>query len=282
MNARAARPGFPSGTTVTYPDGHCGFVRHSPGTEPPVLLLHGWSANADLNYAPVYPTLADHALIAPDLRGHSDGPRGRFSLEQAADDAAHLIETFASGPAIVVGYSMGGAVTQHLVHRHPHLVAGTVYAATAARFVTHRTRPLFAAANVARQATPRVPSRLVNIALSTVLGPAKRLPDTWTWAAEDLARHDWVTILHAAAHLARHDGHRLITPAGPPACTVLTTRDTTVPPARQRELATLAGAYVIQVDVGHTAPATHPEPIAEGVAAAVAMVASTINWAKAA
>jgi len=55
----------------------CGevFIRDSGGTppDPAVLLLHGWTASADLNF-PVYARLAEsYRVIALDLRGHGCG-----------------------------------------------------------------------------------------------------------------------------------------------------------------------------------------------------------------
>ncbi len=68
--------------------------RRRPSRRPPVLLLHGWTVSADLNFFAVYDELAArHRVIALDHRGHGRGmrPRTPFSLEDCADDAAALL-----------------------------------------------------------------------------------------------------------------------------------------------------------------------------------------------
>jgi pimeloyl-ACP methyl ester carboxylesterase len=105
-----------------------------------VVLLHGWAASADLNFAALYRDLAARwHVVAPDQRGHGRPARtaaGPFSLEACADDAAALIQRTSSAPALVLGYSMGGPVGLLLARRHPDAVAGLVLVATAACF-TH-------------------------------------------------------------------------------------------------------------------------------------------------
>ncbi|MDQ6798913.1 MAG: alpha/beta fold hydrolase, partial [Actinomycetota bacterium] len=117
------------------------FVRETdgPGNSLPVLLLHGWTASADTTWFGVYEPLAErHRVVAMDLRGHGRGIRAEepFSLEACADDAAGLLQLLSTGPAIVVGYSLGGAVALLMSQRHPDLVAGLVLAATALEWRT--------------------------------------------------------------------------------------------------------------------------------------------------
>ena len=114
----------------------CGSCPGPPGA-PTILLLHGWTASADLNWFACYAPLARHyRVLAIDHRGHGRGirTRARFRLADCADDAAALIDQLGTGPVIAVGYSMGGPIAQLLWHRHRDKVAGLVLCATTDRF----------------------------------------------------------------------------------------------------------------------------------------------------
>ena len=54
-----------------------------------------------------------------------------FRLSDCAADAAAVLRELGIGPAIVVGYSMGGAIAQLVARDHPDVVAGLVLSGTA-------------------------------------------------------------------------------------------------------------------------------------------------------
>jgi len=99
-----------------------------PAGAPPLLLLHGtrrtrtmWQLQLD--------GLADaFRVIAADLPGHGALADVPFSLADASDFVAAVIEEIAGGRAIVVGSSMGGYVAMDLAARRPERVAGLVLA----------------------------------------------------------------------------------------------------------------------------------------------------------
>lgn len=77
--------------------------RHADPSAPTLLLLHGWTASADLQFFTAYEELAaDFSFVAIDHRGHGRGMRSaaKFQLEDAADDAAALIEHLGVGPVL--------------------------------------------------------------------------------------------------------------------------------------------------------------------------------------
>ena len=128
-------PPLPSGRIEHVPGRGEMLVREIPGEpgQPTILLLHGWTLSADLNWFTVYDAMARQGrLLAIDQRGHGRGLRSEepFSLEAAADDAAALLEHLDAAPAIVVGYSMGGSVGMVQRRRHPATVRGLVLQAT--------------------------------------------------------------------------------------------------------------------------------------------------------
>ena len=120
------------------------FLRDSGGSGPPVMLLHGWTASADLNWWACYRDLQDagYRVLAIDHRGHGRGLRTyeRFSIADCASDAAAAIEALGCAPAVVVGYSMGGAIGQVLASNHPGVVSSLVLSATAQHWRDRRLR----------------------------------------------------------------------------------------------------------------------------------------------
>ena len=99
-----------------------------------LMLIHGVTFTAELNWAKVLAPLARHfRVVAADLRGHGDGirARSRFRLEDCADDIAALAGSLGTGRFVAVGYSMGGMIAQLLYKRHPSLVSGLVLCSTA-------------------------------------------------------------------------------------------------------------------------------------------------------
>src|SRR5436305_9248405 len=98
-----------------------GSRRSSAGAELPgrgrtVMLLHGWMASADLNWSVLYSDLvrAGYRVLAIDHRGHGRGlrPLAPFRLRDCAADAAAVLRQLEVTPALIVGYSMGGAIAQ--------------------------------------------------------------------------------------------------------------------------------------------------------------------------
>jgi pimeloyl-ACP methyl ester carboxylesterase len=89
------------------------------GSEPPVVLHHGFVANASANWeAPgVVGALvgAGRSVLAPDARGHgeSDKPHDAASYgeQRMARDLGGLLEATGVGEIDLVGYSMGAVVS---------------------------------------------------------------------------------------------------------------------------------------------------------------------------
>jgi pimeloyl-ACP methyl ester carboxylesterase len=95
------------------------------GAGAPVVLLHGFAVNADLNWRLLGITAAlvrGFRVIALDLRGHglSDKPHdpGRYGMEML-EDIPRLLDHLGIERAHVVGYSLGGIITLKLAATHP-------------------------------------------------------------------------------------------------------------------------------------------------------------------
>jgi len=86
---------------------------------PPVVLHHGFVADADANW--VAPGVVDallaagHRVIAPDARGHGSSEKphdpARYGEQRMARDLAVLIDTVGAPEVDLVGYSMGAIVS---------------------------------------------------------------------------------------------------------------------------------------------------------------------------
>lgn len=255
-------------------------VRQLRGPEgaPTALLLHGWTATADLNWSASYATLSRHCnVIAMDQRGHGRGVRGAFSLEACADDAAALIGVLGSGPVIVVGYSMGGPVATLLWRRHPELVAGMVLCATASCFAVTSLEhlALSALAAFARPAggVPRSAlraARALATGVRTWTGPGLRRA-----ALDVIGRHDPTAILQAARALVGYRADSWLGTIEVPAAVVMTTADHLVPPGRQLRLARgIPGCSLFAVDGDHGICSIRPERFVPALVAALTDVGS--------
>jgi pimeloyl-ACP methyl ester carboxylesterase len=225
----------PPGRHISLPDGLKTFVRMGGSPTGVPTLAPRPRATSALNFAACFPALERVGpVISPDHRGHGRGPRigRRFRLEQCADDAAAVLRSLDSRPAIVVGYSMGGPIAQLLAKRHPDLVAGLVLSATARDFRgAPADRLHFAAVGTIAPTADLVPP--VRVLPTPVFpGPLRRL----SWAISDLRRHESPAII-AAASLGRHTSRDWIRDLDVPAAVIVHTDDDVVPTRRQRKLA---------------------------------------------
>lgn len=255
----------PRGMRVALPERGELFVRalRGPRRAPTVVLLHGWVASGGLNWFQAFEPLSRHfRVLAPDLRGHGRGPRSLqpFRLRDCADDVAALLETLRTGPAIVVGYSMGGAVAKLLWKFHRERVAGLVLAATcgrpvrselAGRWMEGLMETAVVGGRLADWSTwlPRAFARGV-----LERTPPSRAGDLSQWARSEMSRHDWRHLLEAGAELGRFDATRWLRGIDVPTSVVVTQRDAAIPAQLQHAMAQLIpNATVHTLDAGHLA-----------------------------
>lgn len=94
----------------------------------PFLLLHGIGMGRS-----VYIDFVSHLdgrVVALDLPGFGEAPEPvrTLTMERHADLIATWMRASGTGPAVVIGHSMGSQIAAELAARHPDLVAGLVLA----------------------------------------------------------------------------------------------------------------------------------------------------------
>lgn len=277
-----------------------------PPGAPAIVLLHGWMATAALNWYGSLEYLGrSFRVIAPDLRGHGRLGRGAppFSVEGCADDIASIEEELGVASALVVGYSMGGAIAQVFAQRHRQRAEGIVLCATAASFARRvKLRPAVRVAGragaavvrkwpdagqrflarridrhdqAALQRSARGRRRgsehgLAGRAADEGAAPAPRQahPD---WALKERSQADLAVFIEAGVALNAYDSSSWLPGLDIPAAVLVTRRDRTVAPWRQEAMAALLpGSRRYEVDAGHDAVVSSPGSFLPALRAACA------------
>ena len=109
------------------------FERSLPNENGPILYIGG--TGGDLRNKPNQldsPLTDSFEVISYDQRGlgQTSNPSGSYTMQQYADDAAHLMEGLNLTSIPVIGVSFGGMVAQELVKRHPDKVSKLVLMCT--------------------------------------------------------------------------------------------------------------------------------------------------------
>jgi pimeloyl-ACP methyl ester carboxylesterase len=264
MSDRLPAPELPPGREIRLPGRGTTFIRDMPGPPgaPTLLLLHGFFANADLNWFLTYPQLRGrYRVIAMDIRGHGRGIRSRDRLDLAdcADDAAAVIEALGIDRVTAVGYSMGGAIAQLLWKRHRHLVEGLVFCATAPCFNdSPRMKAAFRIVDGLVAAARCVPGSLVRrLARLKPAQPDADRTNILHWGLAELAQSDPRMLFEAMRAIGRFSSREWIGTVDVPTSIVVTRLDGLVTPDRQLEFAAaISNTTVHHVEADHTACAS--------------------------
>ncbi len=129
---------FPAEGRMVPVNGHdVHVIERGAASAPPVLMIHGASANAREFTSTLAPRLEmDLRVLMADRPGHGYSTRfdGAETLAAQARQMAGVLEQTAPGQkAVIVGHSFGGAVALRLALDRPDLVSGLVLLAP----VTH-------------------------------------------------------------------------------------------------------------------------------------------------
>ncbi len=126
VDAKVAQAVPPSGRFVDVAGGRIHFVEKGEG--PPIVMIHGLSGTLqNFTYALVKPLAQDHRVIALDRPGCGWSERDSDEHARLPEQARMIAEMLAADnvpPAVIVGHSLGGAVSLMLAQNHPERVAG--------------------------------------------------------------------------------------------------------------------------------------------------------------
>ena len=239
------------------------YLDPNPAGNPAILLLHGLGADAT-SWTLQLPALigAGFRPIATDTPGFGQSPydgRG-WSICRMAAEMASLLEELKTGPAHVVGLSMGGTIAQQFALNYPHLTRRLVLVSTFAilrpdslsgwmyfvqRFILVNTLGLPAQARV-------VAKRIF---------PGPRYQQLREMLVETISGADPRAYRKAMASLGLFNSVKRLAEIQVPTLVVTGAEDTTVTPARQRLLVDgiPAARQVIVPDAGHAVPVDQAE-----------------------
>lgn len=282
-----ALPDLPPGRHVDLPGRGTTFVRElaapqSRSDRLPVVLLHGWTLTADLNFHGVYDLLArEHPIVAVDTRSHGRGLRGgRFTYDDVADDLAVLLDQLGIDRAILAGFSLGGVTSMHTALRHPDRVAGIVPQACALSYAALRRDR---AAHRTLRALEPVVDRLTTVEISrrywhdTVRRHAHVQP-YWHWLTAELATtgaREMVEVIDAVFALDLRD--RAAELQGLPSAFLALGRDRVCRPALQREAAAAIGAHLVEIPADHNIALSRPDQYGAALLTALEHVRGQIS-----
>src|SRR5437763_437066 len=225
---------IPAGRPLELPGRGTTFIREvaGPPGAPTLMLLHGLSATAGLNWAWAFEPLGrQYRVIAIDHRGHGHGiPTRRFRLADCADDAAAVADVLGVNAVIPVGYSMGGPIAQLMWHRHRHLVQGMVLCATSRNFRGNpREIGLWSLLPFVTAGIRTAPTAARRAAMSRVM--QRRIPSfpARDWVLDEMSGNDPAVMAEAAAALARFSSRGWVGGVDVPTSALVTERANLVP-----------------------------------------------------
>ncbi len=244
------------------------YRRLNEGGGSPIVLIHGWGDHSVVVWHRIAPRLAltrDVILLDQRNHGRSQHRRGRFEIDDLADDAAAVMRALDLGPADVVGYSMGGMVVQSLAVRYPHLVRSVILGGTTAGGAPPWQRRAARFAFWLGRSIDRVSRVELSFLRYWYLMQNRVVPPEhaeWLWN-EQMERDPelyWETGFAAA----RFDSRDWVGRLRAPTLVVIPTKDQLVPPSEQYDLARrVLAAQVVEIHAGrHEAPLTHALEIA--------------------
>lgn len=231
------------------------------GRGAPILLLHGLGSCGEDWVLQTQYFSGEFRVVAPDLRGHgqSTKPAGAYSIALLASDVACLLDALSIDSAHVVGLSLGGLVAQQLAIDFPRRVLSLALINTFARLLSGNVREL---ARVLRRGFVSLvlPMRTNAQLIARGLFPQPHQAEMRRLAVQRIMTNDRAAYRAAIIAIRDFDSRRSLHRVTCPTLVVTGESDSTVPRARQRELAggIRDARWEIIRDSGHATPIDQP------------------------
>jgi pimeloyl-ACP methyl ester carboxylesterase len=240
---------------------------------PAIVLLHSLGLDRHV-WHPVAKVLSPRfRLIVPDLPGHGIDAATAPLLEitDAADQVMELVGKLGLDRVLVAGISMGGAVAQEVVLRHPEHVVGLALVATMPKGV-----PVFL-----ERASDAETNGLDN-SVSSTLERWFRSTDLELHGAAVRYAEECMTGMPVSAWaaawraLARHNAQDRLHLISCPTLCLAGERDPSTPPALVESIAKaiLNASFNVVADAPHLLTLTHAENVAAQLSELAARVAT--------
>jgi 3-oxoadipate enol-lactonase / 4-carboxymuconolactone decarboxylase len=211
-------------------------------------------------------------IVGFDLPGHGDQPAvtQSWTVEALADAVVHAVAAHRPGPFHLAGDSIGGAVGLSLAVHHPTSLLTATLACTGAVIGTPEGWRERAAAVRAHGMAPQVK---LSAGRWFAPGFAEREPQRAQALLDSLAATDQESFALACEALGRYDLRDQLPAIRTPLTLIGGTHDVPTPIAGLRSIEQkVAGSRLVELDVGHQAPAESP-------AAVAALIATTADAA---
>ena len=125
---------------------------------PPIIFVHGLTANAFCFQAFADDLARDHRVFAHDLRGRgdSDKPESGYSIPIHAADLAELIDEWELNRPVVAGHSSGAFIALYLAAHYPEKLSKLILidAGASVAWKTIEEQPAWLTASINRLGTP--------------------------------------------------------------------------------------------------------------------------------
>ena len=222
------------------------------GTGTPVLFAHAFPLNRTM-WAPNVSALVDRCrCVAMDCRGFGETTIAPpYSMEQYADDLAHLLDVLRIEKVVLVGCSMGGYASFAFWRRHRDRVRALVLADTRAGSDSEET--------IARRrqlidlARSEGSTAIANAQIASIVGKTTRekQPDTYDAVHRMMAQAPAEGIVGALeAMMLRPDSTPLLSTIDVPTLIVVGDEDVPTPPREARAMHERIPGSVIEVITG--------------------------------